>query len=252
MQTRTPESDLTLYPEIRRHRCLVIPDGADPERDAVAMAWSDRGGEVCRLARFWEPPQELYCKDLCLYGPDLFCQVLAQVLDVELRQLDDRFILSLPPEVLGREMGERTLAEFESLTYPCFIKPLQPKLFPAAVHASPNELRDSSKDLPTDTSVLVSTPVTFTAEARSFIPGCQPLDLAIYQGDALLDGAVDQVVKVAASLPFESGYVLDMGRLDTGEWLVVELNPAWGAGLNGCDARLVLPAIASASGRRRD
>jgi len=35
---------------------LLIPNRTDIERDAVASAWSEAGGDVLRLDRFWEPP----------------------------------------------------------------------------------------------------------------------------------------------------------------------------------------------------
>jgi hypothetical protein len=38
------------------------------------------------------------------------------------------------------------------------------------------------------------------------------------------------------------GFVADRG------WAVIEFNAAWGAGLNGCNAAKVLPAILAASG----
>jgi hypothetical protein len=39
---------------------------------------------------------------------------------------------------------------------------------------------------------------------------------------------------------------LDVGWTERG-WVVIEANDAWGAGLNGCDAGAVLPAIEAAN-----
>ncbi len=37
--------------------------------------------------------------------------------------------------------------------------------------------------------------------------------------------------------------VIDVGRLAGGGWAVVEANPAWGAGICGCDPAAVLPVL---------
>ena len=39
----------------------------------------------------------------------------------------------------------------------------------------------------------------------------------------------------------------DVGFIADRDWAVVEFNAAWGAGLNGCDAAKILPAILRAS-----
>ena len=41
--------------------------------------------------------------------------------------------------------------------------------------------------------------------------------------------------------------VLDVGRLATGGWAVVEGNPAWASGLCGCDPAAVLSVLAAAT-----
>lgn len=40
--------------------------------------------------------------------------------------------------------------------------------------------------------------------------------------------------------------VVDVGRLFTGEWAVVESNPTWSSGLYDCDPTVVLDALGSA------
>jgi hypothetical protein len=55
---------------------LLIPDKDDVERDAVADAWSKNGGEVLRIAKFWNPPL-LDSKEIRIYGNNMFCLILA-------------------------------------------------------------------------------------------------------------------------------------------------------------------------------
>lgn len=42
--------------------------------------------------------------------------------------------------------------------------------------------------------------------------------------------------------------VVDVGFVAGRGWAVIEFNAAWGAGLNGCNATTVLPAVLAASG----
>jgi hypothetical protein len=53
---------------------------------------------------------------------------------------------------------------------------------------------------------------------------------------------VVQRVELPRSVVVDVGFVADRG------WAVIEFNAAWGAGLNGCNATKVLPAILAASG----
>lgn len=54
---------------------LLIPEKADPERDAVASAWEEAGGVALRFGRFWDPPP-LDKERVRVYGNDTFCLVL--------------------------------------------------------------------------------------------------------------------------------------------------------------------------------
>ncbi len=81
---------------------LVIPAGADPERDHVALAWTAEGGAVLRLDRFWEPPA-LETARVRLYGNDTFCLVVAEVLGLVLVSPPDDLLLHLDEDALGRD-----------------------------------------------------------------------------------------------------------------------------------------------------
>lgn len=80
---------------------LLISDKPDPERDAVAAAWSEAGGQVVRLGRFWDPPS-LDAARVRVYGADTFSQVLAQRLGLSLLSPPDDVLVSLAPTVIKR------------------------------------------------------------------------------------------------------------------------------------------------------
>src|SRR5262249_59899585 len=95
--------------------------------------------------------------------------------------------------------------------------------------------------------LLVSGVVDLVAEARCFVLDRHVLDCAFYEGSADLGAARALAVDVAANANVPRAVVVDVGALRDGRWIVVEFNAAWGAGLNGCNPSLVLPAIDAAT-----
>jgi hypothetical protein len=229
---------------------LLISDKADDERDAVAVAFSRGGGTVHRLIKFWEPPA-LDPATVRVYGADSFCLVLQQKLGFGLCSPADDLILRVPPEFLQRKLSRQTLAEaLQSL--PAFVKPITPKQFRGAVYHVAAELAAECRGLPLATSVLVSEPVNLTTEVRSFVLDDHVLDAAAYAGDANGTEATAFIDQLVRTITLPASVVVDVGLIAGRGWVVVEFNAAWGAGLNGCDASKVLPAIVAASRPKTD
>ncbi|MEZ4390997.1 MAG: ATP-grasp domain-containing protein [Polyangiales bacterium] len=86
------------------------------------------------------------------------------------------------------------------------------------------------------------------AEARCFVRDGRVLACSVYEGAAEPEAAAAFAGALCAGLRGPEVYVVDVGLIPGRGWAVVEFNAAWGAGLNGCDPELVLPAIAAASG----
>jgi len=225
---------------------LLIPDKGDVERDAVAARWEELGGAVIRLGRFWEPPA-LDSRRVRVYGNDSFCLVLQQKLGFDLITPPDDLILSIPPRWTGRRLAKRLLEEASTLEYPIFVKPMIPKLFRANVYRSVAEVAQECDGLALDTEILTSEVVDFIAEARCFVHDGQVLDCAVYEGAGDPAIAAACAVDVIRTINCPRSFVIDLGLIRGRSWAVVEFNAAWGAGLNGCKAELVLPAIAAAS-----
>ena len=236
---------------------LLTPAKADPERDAVARAWQRHGGRVLRLDRFWEPPA-FDPATVRLYGNDTFCLVLAQVLRLVLLSPPDDLLARLDPVWTRRRLQVSTLAEVRDAQFPQFIKPLVPKQFRAAVYASTADLDRACTGLDAATPVLVSEVVRFQAEARAFIADAKVATCALYEGE----GERLEARRFAAAFAraqrawLPKAYVLDVGRLSSGAWAVVEANAAWGAGLNGCRpapaARCIALATQAADSNHHD
>lgn len=225
---------------------LVIPTKPDSERDAVASAWELAGGTVERLERFWEPPP-LPRERVRLYGPDTFALVVAQKLEIEVAEPDPYAVVKCPGELLGRTVSVERLANAAGFSYPCFLKPVVPKQFGARVFVSHEELEAETQGLEDTTEVLRSEVVTITAEARSFVLDGVVQSCSLYEGTGDVDVAAKTCERVAMAVDFPRASVLDVGLLENGDWVFIEANAAWGAGLNGCDAHQVLACIATAS-----
>jgi hypothetical protein len=74
-----------------------------------------------------------------------------------------------PRIAAGCQVTRRTLGEILPGTLPSFIKPVTPKQFRGAVYESNDALALECRGLQPDTPVFVSEPVSFTAEARTFV-----------------------------------------------------------------------------------
>jgi hypothetical protein len=225
---------------------LVMPDKVDSERDAVADAWVLAGGSVQRLARFWEPPS-LPSERVRLYGPDTFALVVAQKLEIDLAEPNPYAVFECPAQFLGRAVSVERLGAAAGLSYPSFLKPIVPKQFRATVFESYAELQAETNGLDDATELLRSAVVTIVAEARSFVLDGIVQSCALYEGTGDVDAAAKTCERVAMALELPRASVLDVGLLESGDWVFIEANAAWGAGLNGCDPHRVLACIAAAS-----
>ncbi|HSO37659.1 MAG TPA: ATP-grasp domain-containing protein [Labilithrix sp.] len=226
---------------------LLVPDKADPERDAVAAAWQVAGGRVLKLGRFWEPP-ELDQAHVRLYGNDTFCLVLAEKLSLHLVSPPDRILAKVPESLLRRRLRIVPLATVRDGDFPVFAKPVVPKQFKSAVYDSAEALAAETRGLEREVEVIVSEIVTFVAEARAFVLDGIVTACAIYEGSADCGEATQFAARVAGALDLPRTSVVDVGRLSDGTWALIECNATWGAGLNGCDASSVIACIAVASG----
>lgn len=226
---------------------LLIPEKADPEREAVAQAWEAADlGRVLRIGRFWDPPS-VEKGAVRVYGNDTFCLVLAEKLELTLVTPDDHLIARAPEHLLQRQVGVSTLGAVSGHKFPAFVKPIIPKQFTASVYDSAAALEAASRGLASNVEILVSEVVEFEAEARTFVLEGQVRSCAIYEGTANQDEAARFAEEVCRAMDLPTTCVVDVGKLAGGEWALVEFNATWGARLNGCDATRVVDCIVAAT-----
>lgn len=225
---------------------LLVPDKPDVERDAVATAFEASGGTVTHLGRFWDPPP-MAAQTIRVYGNETFCLVLQEKLGLTLETPSDDLTTKVDAEFLRRRLCKSRLDDVLGATFPLFVKSLVPKQIPSRVYGSAQELAAASVGMEPETELIVADPVNFSAEVRAFVLDGVILDAALYEGDAPLAAARDFIRRLLATVRLPRTVVIDVGLLPDNGWALVEFNSAWGAGLNGCDALLVLPAIVAAS-----
>lgn len=229
---------------------LLIPDKDDVERDAVANVWSKNGGELLRIAKFWNPPL-LDGKEIRIYGNNMFCLILAEKLGMDLVFPEDDFLIKIDQQWTNRWINIMTLSESRNISFPAFIKPVVPKIFRAGVYSNLKALEKECNQLELTTPIYVSEIVDITAEVRCFILNGQIMTLSIYEGSGDLQEARDFINNFISSNESQipNSLVLDIGLISSRGCAVIEANAAWGAGLNGCDAKKAVWSIANASRR---
>lgn len=239
--------------------CLVLPPRFTPPAQSMRRAALAAGWRVHRMTswRVTQPPKG----PLVLYGEPLFAVAVADQLRLTLVAPDDGWLPRLPMRWTRRVVDMARFEDAQALTTRRFVKPADAKCFKAAVYA-PGEMRAIDAD--PDTIVLISEPVIFEVEYRYFIADRRVHAASIYIRDGdIADGAdetwpapADEAAEARAfidavlrdpDVDVPAAVVIDVGRLDTGDWAVVEANPAWGSGLCGADPRAVLPVLLQAS-----
>jgi len=155
--------------------------------------------------------------------------------------------LDIPKELVGycgRKIATSTIKEAinsTNINYPVFVKPaVHGKLFNGQLVHSKEELemfRYCSIDLDIETPILLSEPVRFISEYRSFVLDGKILDCRKYMGDftetpdfRIIHGAVRDYVGAPVA------YSIDFGVTDEGSTLLVECNDAYSLGPYGFDS----------------
>lgn len=224
---------------------------------ALAAGWSVR-----RLA-YGQAAELATDEQVAIYGEPVFALAVASGLERALLAPPADWLAQLPREFLQRSVQLIRAREVDPaiLELPAFIKPAADKLFSAKVYASPDELPDLRTFDPT-TPLFVAEPVAWQDEFRCFIHAGQVAAVSVYAREGAVAQAADgswpcDPDELAEAIAFAQhpvttpgvsvppGMVLDIGRIEHKGWAVVEANPAWGAGLYGCEPQPVLEILQS-------
>ncbi len=222
---------------------------------ALQVAAREMGWEVLSAPSGWRLDEELTAsgKKGVPYGSQTFCEVIAQQMGWTLKQNSFDWLAKVHPYYLKRKVEFMTLGEAKKITERKFIKPADDKCFVAKVY-EPGEFT-APDVIPNDYPVLVSEPVEFDLEYRTFTNGEKVLSWSNYvfyehiadpkywdvipHGDGRFPH--DWVNDVLHDLKYHDRgavtvpSVIDVGRIKGKGWAIIETNPAWASGLYGCD-----------------
>jgi hypothetical protein len=190
-----------------------------------------------------------------VYGEPLFGRLIAEQLGARLLEPALDWLTGLEARWTGRVVRAMTMGQARGLEGPWFIKPADDKRFAAAVYAGGAALPELVED---DAPVLVSEVVEWEQEWRFFVVDGVARAGSIYlRGGELAEdeagewpaGEEEQAAAwgfIAALLEaVEVGpCVVDVGVMRGRGWGVIEANPAFGAGIYGCDPACVLEVLA--------
>jgi hypothetical protein len=229
---------------------LVIPEKTDVEFEKIVTCWTQRGGEIKRLGKYWIRDAALEKNKIAIYGNQTFSLVLEQMYGLTLISPNEKFIAELEWQWIKRTITMIELEKIAQIEFPVFIKPVIPKLFTAKIYDSINALNESIKGLATQEEILVSSVIEkIKAEARGYIKNGTVYDLALYEGAADLIAGYQFLQAFASEHLNELPrvVVVDIGYSAGTGWFVIELNACWGAGLNNCDPEKVIDCIVEAT-----
>lgn len=150
-------------------------------------------------------------------------------------------------DFLGRQVSQVTLGD---LTGTHFIKPVRTKLFTGFVYRAGAELESYSEHdqeqlsalsrLPAETPLWASEPVKFDSEWRYYVVDGQLLGYSRYDPNGVdyprlpdSQACLDAVKAMSRDPSSPAAYSLDVGVLESGETVLVEVNDGWALGLYG-------------------
>jgi hypothetical protein len=247
-------------------KTLFLPARYTPDSIALHGAAIEAGWQVERLLS-WHPPSHLRHRDAAIYGEPLFGAVVAEELSLFLLEPPVGWLAALPWKYALREVSFTTLGEAKKYPRRAFIKPADDKCFPARVYENGSALPVTDA-LPDSTPVLISEPVVWEVEFRFFILERQIASFSPYAHRSVIQaenrneasGTVEaeEVVECCNQLLADSSVLIppsvaiDIGKIESRGWAVVEANAAWASGIYGCDPGKVLDVIARACVRSEE
>lgn len=229
---------------------LVIPEKMDIEFEQIFTAWTNRGGAIKRLGKYWIKEDILTKHPIAIYGNQTFALVSAQIYEVELLSPDDTLIARLESKWTKRHIELKQIKQIDESSFPVFIKPVIPKIFTAGIFQKMDDFKEVINGVASDEEVLMSSIVDpILAEARAFILDGVIRDIALYEGFAELVAGRSFLAEFINShkdqLP--NAVVIDLAFNTATGWFILEFNACWGAGLNNCNAEAVIDCIIEAT-----
>lgn len=237
-------------------KTLVISPRFSPDSQYLWKKALEADWGVHRAIRF-RPPEGTEPSLCCCYGELMFCDIMAQTLDLGLLDPPDDWLANLPERYLKRRVSSMSLKRaVAEITQRAFIKPANDKMFPAQVYESGAHIPVRYVD--PECPILVSDIVSFDAEVRCYVLDRKIVTASTYHKAAGLNldttkGGVAwlNLLLQDKTIPMPSGLVIDVGLVFRRGWVVIEANQAYASGIyEEADGLAILDLVARTAGHR--
>ncbi len=220
---------------------LVLSPRHTDDSTALWRAAIKAGWDIVR-AQGWQLPKGI--ESPVIYGETMFVDWAAEELGVTLMEPAASWLPLMPWRLRLRQVWIGTLGQARAATAPVFVKPPERKSFAAVVHRPGEILAPGFDDGET---ALMSGVVAFEAEIRCWVLDGRAVASAQYRGGQCDHGIARGIAEESSRYGAPAAVVIDVGRLNTGEWAVVEANPASSSGIYGADPEAVLTVVERAT-----
>lgn len=231
------------------------PDDSAIWRVAIRLGWNTERTDQLHVK------EHIAGRDMIrYYGNVLHAAQIAPELPIQFVKIEDQFLPKLA-EYTKRKME---LVSYCNLAQPvvqtAFYKPVSEKWFPARVYQVGESIIPDHL-FPED-AIYVSEVVNFVDEVRCFVLDGKVLTSSLYRINGQVwdltglppdeinyDNRVNNtpipqyVAEICNKCNLPRGVVIDFGRLENGDWSLIEFNEAYASGLYYCDPYLAFEAI---------
>lgn len=227
-------------------------DSVNLSRAALASGW-----DVLRVADYTYEDDGVRP---VLYGSKWLGSVVERACGVSFVRPSPNWLATLGGGFAKREITHHVGPEIEWPDRPMFIKCCDSKWFSAKVY-QPEEMPALAEFIDED-GIIISEPVHFEHEFRTFVLDGRVMDISSY----MLDGEPTQTQNGWLSFPeleaqavefvealielddieWVPSLVVDVGRITGRGWAIIEANESWFSGLYACDPLKVLETIEGA------
>ncbi|HEX5719276.1 MAG TPA: ATP-grasp domain-containing protein [Thermoanaerobaculia bacterium] len=230
---------------------LICPARRMPTREAVANAWEDQGWDIMRVSNYWDSWPTNDREDVSCYGGIGFCTTVSERLKLKLVEPSLDHICEIDYKWRRRHIRMKRIDSLASNDFPAFIKSRDYKLLPSAVYQSLDSFEYRSCEGLENLLVFVSEVVAFKAEARALIREQELVSIGPYhrEDSSVPKGAERFIQDFLAENSVPEVCVVDIGLLNSGNWVLVEMNPVWAADPLRCNLETFVHCLRKASGR---
>ena len=241
---------------------LLLPLRHTPEDQQIWREAVQRGWATARVGtNLDEIREKISLHSLTrYYGNVLHASQLEPVFPFKLSSIDPSFLVEAMIEGFTyRAICLMKASEVnQPFAIPTFAKSTGIKWIESRVYQVGESLGSGAN--PNDL-VYLQVPVKFVDEVRCFVMDGKVLTGSYYRIDQKFNPqwwgeegvtAIHKMVgEIYEKIKLPHGVVLDFGRLDTGEWALIEANEAWASGLYDCDPSKVFEVVVASQSRKR-